>query len=57
MYPVHVEVLIFGVRVGHVVLFDEMQTKIGKLVPSGGNRNGNDQKIGKNAGYRIFMGI
>ena len=39
--------LIFGVHVGQFGLFDEMQLKILKSVPSGGNRNGNDQKIEK----------
>ena len=35
------------IHVGQFLLFDEMQLKILKSVPSGGNRNGNDQKIEK----------
>ena len=40
---------IFGVHGGGVILFDEMQPKIVKYVPSGVKLNDNALKIEKNA--------
>ena len=45
---------IFGVNVGYVVLTVEMQLKIVKSVPSGGNRNVNEQKVEK-CGEIVFF--
>ena len=45
---------IFGVHGGGVMLFDEMQPKIVKYVPSGVKLNGNALKIEKNAKNHTF---